>query len=158
VIGISALFSAGPGGGYGFAIPVNQVRRVVQMLVQEGRARYPYIGVSLRSVQDLEPEERGKLGTGIPRRGALVSRILKGAPAARAGMRPGDVITTIDNQSTLAAEDVAGYVALQTIGAKVMVGIVRNGKERTLAVRLDELPADVSTSAEPEGPLSALHR
>jgi S1-C subfamily serine protease len=140
VIGISALISAGPGGSYGFAVPINQVRRVAQMLVKEGRAHYAYIGVSLRDVRDLGDVERSRFGQ-IPRRGALVSRIQQGAPAARAGLRPGDVITTLNNRDIPAASDVVDFVAGQEVGARVVVGFVRQGREQSVPLRLDELPS-----------------
>ena len=140
VIGISALISAGPGGSYGFAVPINQVRRVAAMLVKEGRARYAYIGVALRDVRDLGEIERRRFGLG-PRRGALVSRIWQGAPAARAGLRPGDVITTLNNRDVPAASDVVDFVSTQEVGARVVVGFVRQGREQTVPVSLDELPS-----------------
>jgi S1-C subfamily serine protease len=140
VIGISALISAGPGGSYGFAVPINQVRRVALMLVKEGRAHYAYIGVALRDVRDLEPAERSRWGR-IPERGALVSRIWRGAPAARAGLRPGDVITSLNNQDVPAASDVVEFVSTQDVGARVVVGFVRQGLEQSVPISLDELPS-----------------
>jgi S1-C subfamily serine protease len=140
VIGISALISQGPGGSYGFAVPINQVRRVAQMLVKEGRAHYAYIGVALRDVRDLEPAELARWGQ-IPPRGALVSRISRGAPAARAGLQPGDVITSLNNRDVPAATDVVEFVAEQDVGARVVVGFVRRGQEQSVPVSLDEAPS-----------------
>jgi putative serine protease PepD len=151
VIGISALISAGPGGSYGFAVPINQVRRVAQMLIKEGRAHYAYIGVSLRDVRDLGDVERTRFGK-IPPRGALVSRIRQGAPAARAGLRPGDVITTLNNRDIPAASDVVDFVAAQEVGAHVVVGFVRQGREQTVPLSLDELPSpDLRDKANADG-------
>ena len=99
VVGLAALISAGPGGSYGYAVPINRVRRTAQALIKYGRAPHPYIGVSLRDVRELDPAERRKWGGGeLPPRGALVSRIWRDAPAARAGLRLGDVITSINNR------------------------------------------------------------
>ena len=55
VVGLSALISAGPGGSYGYAIPINRVRRTAAMLIRDGHAQHPYIGVALRDVRDLDP-------------------------------------------------------------------------------------------------------
>jgi putative serine protease PepD len=140
VIGISALISAGPGGSYGFAVPINQVRRVARMLVKEGRAHYAYIGVALRDVRDLDATERSRWGR-MPGRGALVSRINRDAPAARAGLRPGDVITTLNNRDIPAAVDVVEFLNMQEVGARVVVGFVRQGHEQSLPVSLAELPS-----------------
>src|SRR5262249_53123518 len=139
-IGISALISAGPGGSYGVAGPINQVRRGAKMLVKEGRAHYAYIGVSLRDVRALGEGERPRFGN-IPHRGALVSRIRQGAPAARAGLRPGDVITTLNNHDIPAACDVVDFVATQEVGARVVVGFVRQVRGRTGPRPLDEVPS-----------------
>ncbi|HET6279730.1 MAG TPA: trypsin-like peptidase domain-containing protein [Polyangia bacterium] len=141
VVGLSALSSAGPGGSYGYAVPINQVRRVAQMLARDGRAEHPYIGVALLDLADLDPAERARLGGGLPSQGAVVSRISKGAPAARAGLLPGDVITSINNQYIPAPAAVADFVSGQDVGAKLMVGFVRDGRERTLPVALGALPA-----------------
>src|SRR3954468_6350962 len=86
VVGLSALISAGPGGSYGYAVPINRVRRMAAMLIRDGHAEHPYIGVALRDVRDLDPVERVRWGERLPARGALVSRIMRDAPAARAGL------------------------------------------------------------------------
>lgn len=124
----------------GFAIPINQVRRVAQMIVNDGRAHYPYIGVGLLDVGELDGSRRGRLGQGPPLHGALVNHIWKGAPAARAGLRPGDVITTIDNQETPAPGDVVDRVSFHSVGEKLTVGFVRNGTAHSTQLRLDDLP------------------
>jgi S1-C subfamily serine protease len=141
VIGLSALISAGPGGSYGFAVPINLVRRVAQMLIKDGYARHAYIGVSLRDVNGLDAEERDRLGHALPARGALVSKIWKGAPASRAGLRPGDVITSINNREVPAASDVVEFLSTQDVGARLMVGFVRSGREQTVPLSLEELPS-----------------
>jgi putative serine protease PepD len=141
VIGLSALISAGPGGSYGFAVPINLVRRVAQMLIKDGHARHAYIGVSLRDVRDLDPAERDRWGRALPQHGALVSKIFKGAPAARAGLRPGDVITTLNNRDVPAASDVVEFVSYQDVGTRVVVGFVRSGREQTVPLSLDEVPS-----------------
>jgi serine protease Do len=61
VIGINTLINVGPGGGYGFAIPINEVRRVTDVLLKEGRVRYPYLGVMVGDVSGLAPAEKEKL-------------------------------------------------------------------------------------------------
>jgi len=140
VVGLAALISEGPGGSYGYAVPINLVRRTATALIEVGHMPHPYIGVALRDVRELEPGERTRWGQ-IPERGALVSRIWRGAPAARAGLRPGDVITSLNNQDVPAAADVVDFVAGQDIGAHVVVGFVRQGLEKSVPLSLDELPS-----------------
>jgi S1-C subfamily serine protease len=121
-------------------VPINQVRRAAQMIIAEGETHYPYIGVALLDVQDLGPDERSQLGPLPPGRGAVVRRVWRGAPAARAGLRPGDVITTIDNRDTPAADDVVEMVSCRSVGERLTVGFVRNGQQRSAHVSLDALP------------------
>jgi serine protease Do len=146
VVGINTLINTGPGGAYGFAIPINQVKVVVAALIKEGRVRYPYLGVL---VGDLPPTESGKSGAGVDS-GAQVSQATPGGPAAKAGLRAGDVITDIDGQPMAGANDVIDYVSTRTIGARVTVGFVREGKKQSAAVQLAELPGSAGASGAPE--------
>ena len=142
VVGINTLINTGPGGAYGFAIPVNQVRRVAEALIKDGRVRYPYLGVLVGDIRDLEPEKRAALARAgqLPTGGAFVSDVTAGSPAARAGLRGGDVITGIDGEPIDGAGDVIDYVSTRAIGAKVQVGYFRDGKKAAVSVVLAELP------------------
>jgi serine protease Do len=150
VVGLAALISAGPGGSYGYAVPINRVRRTAQALIKHGRAPHPYIGVSLRDVRELDPTERRKWGGGafeLPPRGALVSRIWNGAPAARAGLRLGDVITSINNRDVPTPAELAELISAQEVGAKLVVGFVRSGTPRALPLSVAELPLGTISAA-----------
>lgn len=143
VVGINTLINTGPGGAYGFAIPINQVRRVAESLIKSGRIRYPYLGVLVGDLKDLEPGRREALARAgaLPASGALVSEVTPSSPAARAGLSAGDVITDIEGQAVEGAGDVIDYVSTREIGAKVQVTFVRAGKKATVPVVLAELPA-----------------
>jgi serine protease Do len=95
VIGINTLINVGPGGSYGFAIPINQAAEVENQLIKEGRVRYPYIGASIVSVADAPEELKTKVGETLPKDGAIVAAVTPGGPAAQAGIQPGDVITEL---------------------------------------------------------------
>ncbi len=116
VVGVNTLIQVGAGGAYGFAIPVNEVRRVAQALVKEGRVRYAYLGLMLTDVKDLNDAQKTKLGKAVPPIGAYVAETTPGGPAGKAGMRPGDVITEVNNQKIQGAGDVVDYVSTQPIG------------------------------------------
>lgn len=138
VVGVNTLINTGPGGAYGFAIPINQVRVVAGSLLKEGRVRYPYLGVL---VSDAGAGEEG----GAPRppgaaTGAVVSQVTPGGPAGKAGVRPGDVITDLDGHKIETAGDVIEYVSSREIGARVAVGISRQGQRQVIPVVLAELP------------------
>jgi serine protease Do len=143
VVGINTLINTGPGGAYGFAIPINQVRRVAEALIKNGRVRYPYLGVLLGDVTDLDPAKRASLARapGALATGAFVSDVTPGSPAVRAGLHAGDVITEIDGQLMQGAGDVIDYVSTRDIGSKVQVAYVRDGKKTNVPVVLAELPS-----------------
>jgi serine protease Do len=152
VVGINTLINTGPGGAYGFAIPINQVRRVAQSLLAEGRIRYPYLGVLVGDLSEATPDRRAKLGAGLPDNAALVSEVTPTGPAAKAGLRAGDVITDLDGHKIETAGDVIEYVSAQTIGAAVTVGYLRGGQRATVPVILGELPsADGKSEGKSEG-------
>jgi putative serine protease PepD len=148
VVGLSALISAGPGGSYGYAVPINRVRRMAAMLIRDGHAQHPYIGVALRDVRDLDPVERVRWGERLPARGALVSRIIRDAPAANAGLRAGDVITTINDRDIPAAAELADLVSTQEVGARLMVGFVRRGASRTVPISVADQASIAATIAD----------
>ncbi|HLK91865.1 MAG TPA: trypsin-like peptidase domain-containing protein [Polyangia bacterium] len=140
VIGMATAMSAGPGGSYGYAVPINRARRVAVALINDGRLTHPFIGVGLRDLDDLDSGERRRLGV-LPARGALVSRVWRGAPAARAGLRPGDVITSVNDDDTPTPSDLVAVIARQEIGARVTVGFVRGGATQAVPVSIGDLPS-----------------
>ena len=150
VVGINTLINTGPGGAYGFAIPMNQVKRVVEALLKDGRVRYPYLGVMVGDVKDLDPAGRvaqeksanaaTKSAIKMPTNGAVISEMSPGSPATHAGLRAGDIIVQIDGKTMEGAGDVIDYVSARAIGSKVVVGYWREGKLATAEVVLGELP------------------
>jgi serine protease Do len=140
VVGINTLINAGPGGAYGFAIPINEVKRVSQVLLKDGRVRYPYLGVMVGDLSELEPAKRATLGSNLPARAAFVSEVSPGGPAAKAGVQPGDMITQIDGHKIEFGADVVDYVSSQNIGTKVNITYLRGGRPASTAVALGELP------------------
>ncbi len=138
--------------GVGFAIPVNIVKRVVPVLVEEGRYEWAWLGVRGGNVVPTLVEAM-KLPV---ERGAYILEVIDGGPAAQAGLRGadttltinglpvlsgGDVITAIDGQPVNSFDDLLIYVALQTgPGQKVKLTILRNGKTQEISVRLEKRP------------------
>jgi len=151
VVGVNTLIQVGAGGAYGFAIPVNEVRRVAQALVKEGRVRYAYLGLMLTDVKDLNDQQKSKLGKAVPQNGAFVSETTPGGPAGKAGMRPGDVITEVNNQKIQGAGDVVDYVSSQPIGARVLLHYVRDGRPSETQVALGELPDEDARAENGQG-------
>lgn len=152
VIGINTLISAGPGGSYGFAIPINEVRTVTNLLVKEGRVAYAYLGVMVADLRSIAPQLRERLPKGTPEKGAFVSDLTPDSPADKAGLEPGDVIVAIDAREVEWSSDVVDYVSSRPIGSKVTVKLVREGKAKTVQVTLGELPAAEEERAEAQAP------
>ncbi len=139
VVGLTTLMSAGPGGGYGYAVPINQVRRVAQQIVREGHADHPYIGVGLRDLGDVPLGYRGQVGP-LPSEGVLVSRVGRGTPAARAGLRAGDVITAVDDREVPAPAEVVTIIQRQPVGTRVALSFLRAGQPHKVVVPVEDLP------------------
>jgi serine protease Do len=159
VIGINTLINVGPGGAYGFAIPINQARQMAKAIITDGHVRHAWMGVGIGDIKDGvklgddgEPEQQGqdKASKGLPAKGAWVSRVMPNSPADKAGVHQGDIITQIDGQKIEGAADVVDYVAGQKVGAKVAISLLRDGKASKSQVILAELPANPYALAEPQ--------
>jgi Do/DeqQ family serine protease len=139
LVGINtAIFSRSGGSqGIGFAIPVNMVRGVIAS-AQGGSAvvRRPWLGAKLQAVTQ---EIAESLNLKRPA-GALVSSVLARSPAARAGMRVGDLVVSVDGQDV---DDVNAFdyrFATKPLGGQAAVGVMRGGREMKLAVALETVP------------------
>ena len=142
VVGLNTLIRTGAGGAYGFAVPINEVRRVAQALIKDGRVRYPFLGVSVRDLATLDQAAKERLGRGAPAEGAYVAEVTPGGPAASAGIEQGDVITKLDGEGIKASSDVVDYVSSRSIGAAVSVTLFRDGRCRELRATLGPAPGD----------------
>jgi putative serine protease PepD len=144
VVGLTTLISAGPGGGYGYALPINQVRRVAQEIVKEGHAGHPYIGVGLRDLGDARAAARQQAAgqaAALTIAGALISRVGRGTPAARAGLRAGDVITAVDDREVPAPAELVTIIQREPVGARVALSVYRGGRSHKVVVSVEDLPA-----------------
>jgi S1-C subfamily serine protease len=153
VIGVNEQIKTQSGGGegVGFAVPINLVKRSVAQLRADGTARYAYLGVS---TVPLYPQlvERFHLDVA---HGAWVQDVTPGGPADKAGVhggsgtttfqaqdyrQGGDVITQVQAQPIVNADDLSQVVARYKPGETVTVAVVRNGAKRDLRVKLGERP------------------
>jgi putative serine protease PepD len=112
--------------GLGFAIPINQARTTADQLIKNGKATYPVLGISIEMKFDGD--------------GALISKndkaILPGGPAAKAGLKAGDVITKFDGRTITTAEELIVAIRAKNVGDKVELTYVRNGVSATATVVL----------------------
>jgi serine protease Do len=153
VIGVNTLINTGPGGAYGFAIPINQVRNVAEALIKTGRMRYPYLGIVMEDLNRANNDVKERLPANTPKDAVLVSQVPSDGPAYKAGIRAGDVITKIDDRKVQAPSDIADYVTSKSIGARVTLAYYRDGKPSTMQVTLGELPSGRDGNIEQDEPI-----
>ena len=150
LIGINtAIISPGGGGnnGVGFAVPANLARRVMQDLVDKGKVSRGYLGVTLQS---LTPTLSSALGVKDVR-GALVSDVKPGSPAAKAGLQSGDIVTTFNGQAVSDSNQLKNEVGTAQPGQLAHLGVLRAGVTRNLDVTLGEMPTTLSSSLNTPG-------
>jgi S1-C subfamily serine protease len=140
LIGVNtAIYSpSGAYAGIGFAIPVDEVNRVVPKLIREGKVNRPWLGV-----QPAPDQLARRLGL----KGVLVFDVEPGGPAAEAGLRPtrrdesnhiqlGDVIVAVDDQPVRSANDLFDVLEQHHVGDTVQVTVLRDGEEHRVPVKL----------------------
>ena len=147
VLGVNtAIFSPSGGSvGIGFAIPSNVVKAVVAELEAHGHMDRGYIGLVS---QPVTPEMAAALNLAHPR-GALVAEVEPDAPAARSGLRPGDVITAVNGTAVADPRGLARQVATLHAGGAVALTVQRDGAERTVQLTAAALP-DKTAEAGPQ--------
>jgi serine protease Do len=116
--------------GAGLAIPSSLARVVVKRLIQNGKMERGWLGAT---VQDVTPYLMSSLGLPRPE-GGWVTRVVRGGPADRAGLKTGDVITVYRDQKVLSAEHLQREVAGSTAGEKVRLSVVRDKKRQQISV------------------------
>jgi Do/DeqQ family serine protease len=147
LIGINTAILSRTGGniGIGFAIPVNMARSVMDQLIRYGSVKRGQLGVSMYTVT---PDIAHSLG--LPNAtGALVSQVVGGSPADKAGIRSGDVITSVNGQPVKSNSELRNAIGLLRVGDRVEVGLMRDGKP----VRVTAVIADTSAELS-DGPAS----
>jgi serine protease Do len=139
VIGInSAKLAAAGVEGMGFAIPINSARPIIQSLIDKGKVVRAYLGVG---IFDKNTAARYGYQLNVDK-GVYVAGVQPGGPAARAGIREGDVIVAIAGKETNTVADLRAIVDSQPVGSKTDVTISRNGQIITRTVLFEEMPSE----------------
>jgi serine protease Do len=146
VIGINtAIFSPSGGSvGIGFDIPASTAKMVIAQLKSQGHVTRGWMGVQIQSIT---PEIADGLGM-KEIRGALVDQPQNGSPAAKAGLKAGDVITQLNGTAVRDAHDLARRVAMVAPGTSVNLDIKRDGQEKTLTLTLAAMPDQQRANAD----------
>ena len=145
LVGINSVILSGSGGniGIGFAIPSNMVRSIMEQLIESGEVNRGQLGVTTLS---LSPEFRKSLGLADDAQGALVSQVAEGSAAARAGIEAGDVITSVRGQPIKSNTELRNTIGMLKVGESVAIGLLREGKPRTVTAVLRE-PAQLADAS-----------
>jgi serine protease Do len=156
VIGVNAQIQGGTvdaNVGVGFAISSATAESVAQQLIAHGRAEHAWLGVQ---VETIDPT-LAQIVRGLPAHGAVVARVVKGSPAAKAGLAAasrqvtvngisgllgGDTIVGLDGHSVTTSTQLADAVARRKPGDKLTLEVVRGGKTRTVEVTLGNAPGE----------------
>lgn len=136
VVGINnAIDARGP--GIGFAIPINLVKAVLPQLKEKGVVERGYIGIA---VDELRPELTRQLKLKEDLRGPIVTHVIPGQGAEKAGIKPYDVITEINSKPVYSARELVGAITAVPIGTKIKVKVNRSGKDLTFEVMSGKRP------------------
>ncbi|KQQ14218.1 serine peptidase [Methylobacterium sp. Leaf123] len=140
VVGVNTAIASPSGGsvGLGFAIPAETVQTVVDQLRSDGKVVRGYLGVQVQPVtKDIAD------GLGLDKaKGALVDHAENGTPAAKAGLKPGDVIESVNGAPVNDARDLSRRIAGLKPGTEVKLAYLRNGKSEVATVALGTQPGD----------------
>lgn len=143
VIGVNTMI-IGRGAGIGFAVSSELARRVATQILEHGRVRRPWIGVSF---QELTPELARAFSLGErARAGALIADVVPEGPAARAGLRAGDVVVGVDGDDVREGRDLLRAVLQRDIGARVRLVVMRRGRRTGVLLTTAERPGSAQAA------------
>jgi Do/DeqQ family serine protease len=136
LVGINSAILSRSGGniGIGFAIPVNMVKSVMDQLIKYGQVKRGVLGVNIYPVTPDIAKEFGVAESS----GALVAGVAQGSAAERAGIKTGDIITSINGVTMKDAGELRNTIGMLRIGDKVEVGLLRDGKPRKVTALIAE--------------------
>lgn len=138
VIGINTAVSRA-GQGIGFAIPVNEIKSIVNELQNTGEVTRPWIGIAFSEITK-EVQEYFSLDN---RRGVVVIEVYKDSPAEKAGLKTYDVIKEVDRQQIESTSDISEIISEKEVGDKIMFKVLRNGNTEILFGRIGDKPNDL---------------
>lgn len=145
VIGVNSAIDA-RAQGIGFAIPIDEVKNIIPQLEKYGSVSTGYMGVGL---DDLNPRSAAYLGL-KDLSGALIVHVEKGSAADKAGIRPYDVVTEFNGKKVTNSFDLRNAVADTDSGKNVKVQVIREGKTKTLNIKLGERPKQARVRSTPK--------
>ena len=136
LVGINAAILSRSGGniGIGFAIPVNMAKGVMDQLIKYGKVKRGVLGVNIYNVTPDIAKEFGLADSS----GALVAGVAQGSAAERAGVKTGDIITSINGAAMKDAGELRNTIGMLRVGDQVEIGLLRDGKPRKVTALVSE--------------------
>lgn len=148
LIGINNAIITRSGGyqGIGFAIPVSLAKEVMSQLIENGSVTRGWLGITVMPLTD---ESRHSLNY-LKGEGSIIGAIVRGGPAAKAGLQPGDVIVSLDNKKTNNANEVLSIAAKLAPEKAYPISVVRNGQTLDLRIFAGKRPGPVRVEKKPQ--------
>jgi serine protease DegQ len=145
LIGINTAIYSRSGGnmGIGFAIPINTAKQVMESILTNGSVTRGWIGVE---PQNLSKELAESLNIPLSTSGVLITGVLNGGPADKAGIKPGDVLTQVNGQKVDDVVTLLNRIAQTNPGDEAKVNLLRKGKEMMLQVQVGKRPKSKSAA------------
>lgn len=147
LIGINTAILGSSGGniGIGFAIPVKMAKNSVDQIVKYGAVKRGQLGVV---IQDLTPDLAQAFKIGESQRGVVIAQVQPGSAAAKAGLQAGDVVVSVDAKPVDSAAELRNEIGSRRIGEALKMTVLRDGKSRSVEVKVGEPIADVATASD----------
>lgn len=144
VIGINTAIAGGGAENIGFAIPVNDIKGLIKSVLEKGKLERPYLGVryvaldkDTAEVYDLEQTSGVYI---VPRGNRRQESVISNSPAAKAGLKEGDIITKINNDEINDKNSLTSLVSKHAVGEEIELTIIRDGSEQKLKLTLEAAP------------------
>lgn len=144
VIGVNTAIIQGAQ-GLGFAIPIETAQRIAKQLIDNGKVSRAYLGIQMVTLDPnvkRQVNQDEEFGIRIAEdKGVLITRVVDDAPAAKAGVKRGDVIVKLDDKDISSADQVTQLVEGRSVGDKIRMEVKRNGQSLALSVEASQFPS-----------------
>lgn len=149
LIGINTAIIGPSGGnvGIGFAIPANMVKSSMKQILEHGEVKRGQIGVN---IQEISPSLKKAFNLKNGQQGALITGVVDGSPAKKAGLKEGDLVISVDGVATTSVGQLRSQIGVKAISDEIKLGIIRDGDSKTVVVTVEKSrqPEKIAKSAQ----------
>jgi len=134
--------------GIGFAIPINKAKQIADEIITKGKAEHAYLGIYMVGITpEIKQELQETKGINLKAdKGVLVVKVATNSPSAKAGIKPGDVIQTLESKEVSSPQVVQDLVERTEIGQEIPITLDRNGQKVNLNVKVETIPDTIATN------------